>query len=116
MKTRLITGGVLLFIGAIIGNRITPNLMSQVDKIVMPLQGNVSCGMNNDIQISPSQITALSPVNQFFHENICNTLNLTQIALQLSMICIGIIAILIIVYGGLTSTKKIKNQSITGID
>jgi hypothetical protein len=108
MKTGLMIGGVLLFIVAIIGHSTTPYIISQLDNFAMPLQGNILCSNHKDMQTDQSPVAEISTMNQYLHENICLLISTTQIILLVSTLVVGIIGILIIIYGGLAKGNKEK--------
>ncbi len=101
--------GVLLLVGAIIGHYITPNVLSQVDVITSPLQGNMICGLSKDIQTPQSQVTTPSTMNLLFHDNICATLSISKTILELSYLGGGFIGVGLAIFGGLTNEKR-KNS------
>lgn len=104
--------GILLIIGAITVHYVTPNVISQLDVITSPLQGNMVCGFSKDIPTYQSK-EALSPsmVDVFFHQNICSTLEILDKILVLSSLGAGFVGISLAIFGVLIKPRA-KNNSL----
>jgi len=92
VKTRIMLAGVLLIIGAIAVHYITPGVISQVDLLTSPLQGNMVCGLANGMETQQSQVaTPTDAVNLFFHNNICSALKTLETIFGLSSLGAGFV-------------------------
>ncbi len=96
-----------MIIVGIVGHAVTPNVISQLEVITSPLQGKNVCEVSKINQANQSQVTSTNMMDQYFHDNICSSLNATKVILNFSSFGVGSIGFFVVIYGVLKpKTKK----------
>jgi hypothetical protein len=90
--------GALLLVGAIADQGIIPNLVSSVSNLPESIQGRAMSGLPENIQTSPSLVTASAEINSGFDQIRLQLISLEQYT-QISSIAMGLGGLVLVTYG-----------------